>query len=151
MDSHCVAWPNPAPTESCDAMRTPRDPDRSQGVSTIVLCDLGCVIWDYEVPKGQSADAIAELFVKTADIYIGVPGLIRKYFGHSDDLRSVVGIYLWESKAHADAFYSPEWIAGVKSRWGSLPAKAEWVVPQVVESAERRVITSKARTLDAAE
>jgi hypothetical protein len=110
-----------------------------------------CVTWTYQMPAGQSADAIAELFGKTADIYIGVPGLIRKYFGHSDDLRSVVGIYLWESKAHADAFYSPEWIAGVKSRWGSLPAKAEWVVPQVVESAERRVLTSKARSLDAAE
>jgi len=110
-----------------------------------------CVTWTYQMPAGHSAEAIAELFAKTADIYIGVPGLVRKYFGHSDDLRQVVGIYLWESKAHADAFYSPEWIAGVKSRWGSLPAKAEWVVPQVVESEERRVITSKARKLDAAE
>ena len=106
-----------------------------------------CVSWTYQMPPGYSAEQINDLFAKTAHIYIGVPGLVRKYFGHSDDLRSVVGIYLWESKAHADAFYSPEWTAGVKSRWGSMPAKAEWVVPQVVESAERRVITDAAPAL----
>lgn len=110
-----------------------------------------CVTWTYAMPAGHSAAQIAELFAKTADIYLGVPGLVRKYFGHSEDCCSVVGIYLWESKAHADAFYSPEWIAGVKSRWGSLPAKAEWVVPQVVESAEGRVITDAVPALAAAE
>jgi hypothetical protein len=44
------------------------------------------------MPTGQSVEAIAELFAKivdkTADITIGVPDLIRTYFGHSDDLRS---------------------------------------------------------------
>jgi hypothetical protein len=110
-----------------------------------------CVTWTYQMPAGHSAEQIAELFAKTANIYVGVPGLIRKYFGHSDDLRSVVGIYLWESKGHADAFYSPEWVAGVTSRWGSMPAKTEWQVPQVVESAEGRVITDPVRKLDAAE
>ena len=101
-----------------------------------------CVTWTYQMPPGQTAEQIAALFAKTAHIYLGVPGLVRKYFGHSDDCRSVVGIYLWESEAHADAFYSPEWIEGVKSRWGSMPAKAVWHVPQVVESAEGRVVTA---------
>ena len=73
-----------------------------------------------------------------------MPGLIRKYFGHSEDRLSVVGIYLWESKAQADAFYSPGWVAGVTSRWGSMPAKTEWWIPQVVESAEGRVIADDA-------
>lgn len=103
-----------------------------------------CVVWTYRMPPGHSAEQIAELFASVADIYIGVPGLIRKYFGHSEDRLAVVGIYLWDSKAQADAFYSPEWIAGVKSRWGSMPAKAEWQIPQVVESAEGRVVTAAA-------
>jgi hypothetical protein len=100
-----------------------------------------CVTWTYAMPPGQSAEQITELFAKVAHIYVGVPGLVRKYFGFSEDRLSVVGIYLWESKAHADAFYSPEWVAGVKSRWGSMPAKTEWIVPQVVESVEGRVVT----------
>ena len=100
-----------------------------------------CVVWTYKMPPGHSAQQIKDIFAKSADIYIGVPGLVRKYFGHSDDRLSVVGIYLWETKAQADAFYSPEWIAGVTSRWGSMPHRAEWQIPQVVESAEGRVIT----------
>lgn len=103
-----------------------------------------CVTWTYRMPEGYSAEQIKALFEKTAHIYIGVPGLIRKYFGHSDDRLKVVGIYLWESKAHADAFYSPEWVAGVTSRWGSMPDKAEWQIPQVVESAEGRVVSAAA-------
>ena len=63
---------------------------------------------------------------------------------YSEDGSTIVGVYLWRSKADADAFYSPDWIAGVRSRWGVMPAKSEWYVPQVVESAEGRVITEKA-------
>ena len=102
-----------------------------------------CVTWTYRMPAGHSAVQITELFAKTANIYIGVPGLIRKYFGFSDDRLAVVGIYLWETKEHANEFYSPEWIAGVTSRWGSMPDKAEWNVTQVVESIEGRVITDR--------
>ena len=105
-----------------------------------------CVVWTYKMPPGYSAAQIKELFAKTAQIYVGVPGLVRKYFGHSDDRLSVVGIYLWESKEQADAFYSPEWTAGVVSRWGSMPAKTEWQVPQVVEH-DGRVITDAAPAL----
>ena len=36
-----------------------------------------CVVWTYKMPAGHSAQQIKELFAKTADIYIGVPGLIR--------------------------------------------------------------------------
>jgi hypothetical protein len=99
-----------------------------------------CVVWTYKMPPGVSATQIKDLFAKTANIYIGVPGLVRKYFGHSEDRLKVVGVYLWTSKAHADAFYSPDWIAGVMSRWGSMPDKAEWEIPQVVESIDGRVI-----------
>ena len=57
------------------------------------------------MPTGHSADAIAELFAKgvdeAADINIGVPGLIRKYFGRSDGLRSVVGIYCESASSSA--------------------------------------------------
>lgn len=45
------------------------------------------------------------------------------------------------TKADAEAFYNPEWIAGVTSRWGVMPTRSDWEVPQVVESVDGRVIT----------
>ena len=102
---------------------------------------MHCVLWTYPAPASLTKAKADALFADVAAMYIGVPGLVRKYFGYSEDGRTVVGIYLWLTKADADAFYSPEWVAGVTSRWGVMPAKSEWHVPQVVESADGRVIT----------
>lgn len=98
-----------------------------------------CVLWSYP-PSDLSKEQADSLFAKVADIYIGVPGLVRKYFGYSEDGKTIVGIYLWRSKPDADAFYNPEWIAGVTSRWGAMPVRTDWEVTQVVESEEARII-----------
>lgn len=100
-----------------------------------------CVVWTYAVPPSLDESAIRRQFAAVADRYIGISGLVRKYFGLSDDGRSVVGIYLWTSKDAADAFYSPEWIAGVTERWGATPQRADWIVPVVAESAEGRIVS----------
>ena len=102
---------------------------------------MHAVTWTYNTPDSLSPAAVRDLFRQTAERYIGVPGLVRKYFGLSEDRRQVIGIYIWNSKADADAFYSPEWLEGV-SRRCAAPEKAEWEIPQVVESAEGRVITA---------
>jgi hypothetical protein len=101
---------------------------------------MHCVSWTYPAPASLTKDKADQLFAQVADMYVGVPGLVRKYFGYSEDGRTVVGIYLWRSKADADAFYNPEWIAGVTSRWGVMPERTDWEIPQVVESEEARVI-----------
>ena len=99
-----------------------------------------CVVWTYVVPPSLDEAAIRRQFAAVADRYIGIPGLVRKYFGFSGDGRSVVGVYLWTSKEAADAFYTPEWIAGVTERWGAAPDRTDWIVPVVAESAEGRVV-----------
>jgi hypothetical protein len=101
-----------------------------------------CVLWTYAVPPALSEEAIRRQFTAVADRYLGVPGLIRKYFGFTEDGTSVIGIYLWTSREAADAFYAPEWMAGVTERWGAAPAKTEWMVPVVAESVDGRVVTA---------
>jgi hypothetical protein len=102
-----------------------------------------CVLWTYAVPPHLNESAIRELFAGVADNYLGVPGLIRKYFGFTEDATGVIGIYLWETKDAADAFYSEEWMAGVTERWGAAPVKQEWIVPVVAETADGRVMTEE--------
>ena len=101
---------------------------------------MHCVVWTYPSPPSLTKEKADSLFAQVADMYIGVPGLVRKYFGYSEDGKSIVGVYLWSTKAHADMFYSDEWKAGVMSRWGVMPARTDWEIPQVVESVERRVV-----------
>ena len=67
----------------------------------------------------------------TAHTYQGIPGLIRKYYGIRDDGKSLVGIYLWESKAAAERMTSaipatssrrePSASAMSRSLWPSRP------------------------------
>ncbi len=104
---------------------------------------MHCVSWSYPTPATLTKDKADKLFADVANMYIGVPGLVRKYFGYSEDGRTIVGIYLWRTKASAEAFYSPEWVAGVTSRWGVMPTRSDWEIPQVVESVEGKLITDR--------
>jgi hypothetical protein len=100
-----------------------------------------CCLWTYQVPSSLDEPAIRSLFDQVAGNYLGVPGLVRKYFGFTEDAQQVIGIYLWETKEAADAFYSPEWMAGVTERWGAAPLKQEWTVPVVAETTVGEVVS----------
>lgn len=102
---------------------------------------MHCIQWTYPKTASMTAEKADKLFADVAGMYLGVPGLVRKYFGYAEDGMTIVGIYLWRSKADADAFYSPEWIAGVTSRWGAMPARSDWHVSLVAESAAGEVVT----------
>jgi hypothetical protein len=49
-----------------------------------------------------------------------VPGLIRKQFIYAED-GWAGGVYLWETRADAEAFYSGPWLAGIRQRYGMDP------------------------------
>jgi hypothetical protein len=101
------------------------------------------VMWTFQVPAGTSKSQLIDTINATAHTYAGIPGLIRKYYGIAPEGTSLVGIYLWNSKAAADAFYTPDWIAMVTRRWAAPPLRQDWETPMVVESAERRLVAAE--------
>jgi hypothetical protein len=72
-----------------------------------------------KTPTGVTRSMIEAGFVKAAPMYQKVPGLLRKYFTVNDN--GFGGMYLWESRAAADAWYSPEWRARSKATYGVEP------------------------------
>ncbi len=101
------------------------------------------VMWTFKVPAGTSKAQVTETISATAHTYAGIPGLIRKYYGIAPDGGSLVGIYLWENRAAADAFYTADWVAMVTRRWATPPQRLDWETPMVVESAERRLVAAE--------
>ena len=101
------------------------------------------VMWTFNVPAGMAKAKLVETINATAHAYEGISGLIRKYYGIAPDGASLVGIYLWDNKAAADAFYTPAWVAMVTQRWVAPPQRQEWETPMVVESAERRLVAAE--------
>ena len=100
------------------------------------------VMWTFKVPAGAAKSELVDTIKATAHNYEGIPGLIRKYYGITPDGASLVGIYLWQNRAAADAFYTPEWVATVTKRWAGPPQRQDWETPMVVESAERRLVAA---------
>ena len=84
------------------------------------------------VPAQIDRAAMAKLFDASQPQYRAIPGLIRKYYTIGDDKRAG-GVYLWTSRAAAEAFYTEAWRAGVLKRWGQPASVSYFDVPIVLD------------------
>jgi hypothetical protein len=91
-------------------------------------------IVQFSLPKPISLEEAARAFESTAPKYQGVPGLVRKYYLRSEDGGSAGGVYLWETRAAAEAIYNSEWKARVKLLYGSEPEISWFDTPVVVDN-----------------
>ena len=77
-------------------------------------------IVQYRLPPTIDLAACAEHFRKIAPGFRQVRGLIRKQFIYAED-GWAGGVYLWQSRADAEAFYSGPWLQGIRERYGMDP------------------------------
>jgi hypothetical protein len=77
------------------------------------------VIWKYEVMEGKSRQDLLESIVADAPAYRNIPDLIRMDYGFAPDLRTVIQVFLWRSRAAADRFFDPLWDGRTSRRWES--------------------------------
>jgi hypothetical protein len=84
--------------------------------------------------KPISSEDAARAFESTAPIYKGLRGLLRKYYLRSEDGRYVGGVYVWETRADADAVYTIEWKARVKQLYGAEPEISWFETPLIVDN-----------------
>lgn len=75
----------------------------------------------FTLPKRWTVEEAATVFKSTAPKYLGKPGLIRKHYYVTEAGDRAGGIYLWKSKAEAEACYTPEWKASVAAKYGAPP------------------------------
>jgi hypothetical protein len=77
-------------------------------------------IVQYRLPPTIDLAACADHFRKIAPGFRDVPGLIRKQFIYAED-GWAGGVYLWQSRADADSFYTGPWLQGIRERYGMDP------------------------------
>jgi hypothetical protein len=75
----------------------------------------------FKLPKRWSVEEAAAVFKSTAPKYLGKRGLVRKHYYLTEAGDKAGGIYLWKSKADAEACYTPEWRAMVTAKYGAAP------------------------------
>ena len=93
----------------------------------------------FTLPKRWSVAQAAEVFRSTAPKYLGKPGLVRKHYYLSEGGDRAGGIYFWETKAAAEACYSPEWRAMVTEKYGAAPDIQYAEVPVSVDNVSHAI------------
>ncbi len=87
----------------------------------------------FPLPDGMTADAARSSFEASAPGYQGLDGLHRKYYLLTADGSVGGGVYLWESRAAAEAVYDSTWRSRLAARFGSEPLVEYFECPVVVE------------------
>lgn len=100
-------------------------------------------ITSFRLPQSMPLDQAREVFLGTSGRYQNVPGLIRKYYALSPDGGTVVGAYLWRSKADAEAMYTPQWMAYATEKYGEAPKVDYYDCPVVVDNLAGTVTSDK--------
>ncbi|ANW05386.1 monooxygenase [Bradyrhizobium icense] len=98
-------------------------------------------ITTFQLPKPITRDEARRIFLSTAPTYQGVTGLFRKCYVLSQDGSTVGGIYLWNSRAEAEAMYSESWKVFVREKYGSDPSVTYFDSPVVVDNITHEVLS----------
>jgi len=101
------------------------------------------VIDTFQLRKPITRDEARKIFLSTAPKYQGVAGLVRKYYVLSQDGNTVGGIYLWNSRAEADAMYTESWRAFVREKYGADPSVTYFESPVVVDNLTHEILSDQ--------
>src|SRR5690242_9100497 len=87
----------------------------------------------FTLPKPITREEARSIFLSTAPTYRGVQGLLRKHYVLSGDGATAGGVYLWNSRAEADAMYTESWRSFVREKYGTDPTVTYFESPVVVD------------------
>lgn len=94
--------------------------------------------------KVSNKDEFIKKMAATTPKYEGMEGLTRKYYVMNDEGNQAGGIYLWETRAQAEAWYNAEWVKYMTEAWGEAPLLEYMDCPIVVDNDTDKVITKNA-------
>jgi len=98
-------------------------------------------IVEFKLPQSITSRQAEAIFQSTASKYLGMPGLLRKYYFIAPDGSTAGGVYLWKTRADADRVYTEEWKAFVRGKYGSDPSLTFLETPVVVDNVLNAIIT----------
>lgn len=97
----------------------------------------------FTLPKPISREEARRIFLSTAPTYRGVQGLFRKHYVLSEDGVTAGGVYLWNSKAEAEAMYTESWRSFVREKYGTDPSVSYFESPVVVDNLAQQIFADE--------
>lgn len=98
------------------------------------------VLVQYNLPSSISREQAEAAFSEVSTMFYDIPGLIRKYFLLSEDGKTAGGMYLWNSHADADRFYTENFRLMIQEQYGSEPLITYFDSPVIVDNSTKEPI-----------
>ena len=98
-------------------------------------------ITTYRLPMPMTPDEARLMFLSTAPRYQGIAGLTRKYYYLSQDGKTVGGVYLWNSRAEAEAMFDDSWRASMQDKYDTDPSIEYFDCPVVVDNLTNEILS----------
>jgi hypothetical protein len=95
----------------------------------------------FKLRKPITREEARSIFLSTAPKYRGVTGLFKKHYLLSEDGATAGGVYLWNSKAEAEALYTDAWRAFVREKYGTDPLVTYFDSPVLVDNVAQQVFS----------
>lgn len=102
------------------------------------------VITTFQLPQPIALAEASALFQSTAPHYRDVPGLLHKVYWRSQQGDRVGGLYLWASRADAEAVYTPQWRARVRQTYQCEAEVLYLDSPVVVDNVNQQILIDAA-------
>ena len=97
------------------------------------------VIVTYTFPAPVSLGDVRRAAARGAQRYVNLPGLMTKSYWLSEDGMRAGGVYVWESRARAEAFYTPQWKQFFTEQYGVPPEIVYLHSPVMVDNNAGRI------------
>lgn len=79
------------------------------------------VIVKFPLRKRVTRQEMAEKFKASSNHFVGMPGLVRKYFCYDEENCTGHSIYVWERKEDAEAFFNQKFLENFQKKFGVVP------------------------------
>jgi hypothetical protein len=94
----------------------------------------------FTLPERLSRDEIHKIFLSTAPKYREPGGLYSKHYVISENGTSVGGVYMWKTRADAEAMYTDAWREFVRGKYGTEPSVTYFDCPVIVDNVAGKII-----------
>ncbi|RKF49447.1 YdhR family protein [Paraburkholderia fungorum] len=101
------------------------------------------VITSFKLPKPITREEARSLFLSKAPRYRGVAGLLRKCYVLSQDGSTAGGVYLWRSRAEAEAMYTENWKTIARQTYGADPSVTYFESPVVIDNVTDEILSDE--------
>lgn len=86
----------------------------------------------------RTKDQAVSAATTSAPNFAKLPGLIRKYYLNGENGGG--GVYIWESREAADAWYNKDWAAMTEKRFGAKPTLTYYDNYVVLDNASKELL-----------